>query len=430
MRNTWLIIRREYLERVRTKAFIIFTLLMPLFMYGIIFLPAKLMSLKSGAKRNITVVATSPEIADAIKQRLENPETRDRNATKSDDSEPVPTYVVTTKIGGGDEEERKKLSEEVSSGRIDGFVWVTDQELARGKFVYTTKHASDFIDISAVRDSVNNALMRTRMVAKGIPAAQVTEVLQRLEMDTIGIDKSGKESKGGGIGAFLLPFMLMFMIYMTVLIYGVAVMRSVLEEKTSRVVEVMLSSATATQMMAGKILGVGAVGFTQILIWIMSALVVSTPGLLAASSYLKNIQLAPAVFIFFPVFFALGYLLYSTMYAAVGAMVNSDEEAQQMQWPVLLPLIMCSVFASAVIRDPNSPLAFWTSLFPLTSPVIMFVRITVQQPPMWQILLAIALAVATEFGLIWLCSRIYRVGILMYGKRPTLPEIMKWIKYA
>jgi ABC-2 type transport system permease protein len=118
------------------------------------------------------------------------------------------------------------------------------------------------------------------------------------------------------------------------------------------------------------------------------------------------------------------------MYAAVGAMVNSEEEAQQLQWPVMLPLILCTVFASAVIRDPNSPLAFWTSIFPYTAPIIMFVRVAVQMPPLWQILLSVVLQLVAIWIMIWICARIYRIGILMYGKRPTLPEIVKWIKYA
>jgi ABC-2 type transport system permease protein len=136
------------------------------------------------------------------------------------------------------------------------------------------------------------------------------------------------------------------------------------------------------------------------------------------------------VLICLPIFFLLGYLLYSTMYAAVGAMVNSEEEAQQLQWPVMMPLILCSVFASAIIRDPNTPLAFWSSIFPLTAPILMFVRIAVQTPPTWQIVLSIVLQILAIWGMVWVCARIYRIGILMYGKRPTLPEIMKWIKYA
>ena len=429
MRNTFLIIKREYLQRVRTKAFIIFTVLMPLFMWGVIYVPTLMINMKSTSTRHVVVVASSQATGDAIKAQLEKVKTQDKADLSRNDNSPAPTYTVDTNSEPSDEL-KKQLTAEVGSDKIDGYLWVTDSDIAARKFTYSTKHSSDFIDTSTVQSAVNNALMRTRLVSRGIAAEQVDEVLKRMDMDTVRIEKGGKESKAGGTAAFLLPFMLMFMIYMTLIIYGVSVMRSVLEEKTTRVVEVMLSSANSMQMMAGKILGVGAVGFTQILIWITSALVVSTPGILMAKSYLKDVQLAPMVFVCFPLFFVLGFLLYSTMYAAMGSMVNSEEEAQQIQWPVLMPLILCSVFATKVIQDPNSPLAFWASMFPLTSPIIMFVRVIVQQPPIWQIGLSVALLVLATWGMMWVCSRIYRVGILMYGKRPTLPEIMKWIKYA
>jgi ABC-2 type transport system permease protein len=433
MRNTFLIIKREYLQRVRTKAFIIFTVLMPVFMGAVILGPAKLISMKSAGTRNLIVVASNQETASLVKNQLQSVGVKPGKAPAQfdDDRDPSPRYSVETKVGGGDVL-RKQLTSQVSDGNLDGYIWLTDQEIANQKFYYGTKHSSDFIDASTVKSAVNNAVMRSRLIAQGIKPDQVDGIIKkRLSMETVGIQKGGKESKAGGMAGIMLPFMLMFMIYITLIIYGVAVMRSVLEEKTSRVMEVMLSSANATQMMAGKILGVGAVGLTQVLIWIGSGFILSSGAIAVMRPFLKDVQLPLMVYISFPVFFLLGYFLYSTMYAAVGAMVNSDEEAQQMQWPVLLPLIMCTVFAMSVIRDPNSPLAFWASMFPMTAPIIMFVRIAVQpQLPVWQIVLSITLLILATWGMVWLCSRIYRVGILMYGKRPTLPEIMKWIKYA
>ncbi|HEX8925144.1 MAG TPA: ABC transporter permease [Terriglobales bacterium] len=424
MRNVWLIIKREYLERVRTRAFLIFTVLMPLFIGGVIVLPTKLMTMKSGSTREIAVVAPTPEIAADIKSQLENPE---QDSKKSGDDDSIaPKYKVSVREGS-DDATRAQLATEVSQGKLDAYVWLTDKEVKSGKFAYITKHPSDFSDFSTVQSAVNRSLMRSRISARGIPPAEIESVLKRLDMDVSGVDQTGKEGKPVGIAAFFLPFVLMFMIYMTVLIYGMVVMRSVLQEKTSRVMEVMLSSVSATQMMAGKLLGVGAVGITQILIWLGSTFLIRMQ---FGAQLLKNINLPTQLFVYLPIFFLLGYLLYSTMYAAVGAMVNSEEEAQQLQWPVMMPLILCSVFASAVIRDPNSPLAIWSSFFPFTAPIMMFVRIAVQTPPVWQIAISIGVQVLTIWGMVWVCARIYRIGILMYGKRPTLPEIMKWIKYA
>ncbi|HEU5403595.1 MAG TPA: ABC transporter permease [Terriglobales bacterium] len=427
MRNVWLIIKREYLERVRTRAFILFTVLMPLFVGGVVVLPSKLMMMKSGAVRHIVVAAPNLRLAEEIKSQLENPQVAAQRS-RSDETT-APKFNVDT-IQAADETQREQLMAEVAHSKIDGFVWLTDKAVSENKFVYITKHPSDFTDFSTVQNAVNRSVMHSRIAARGISPDQIEGVLKQLDMDVTSVDKTGKEGNPVGIGAFFLPYVMMFIIYMTVLIYGMAVMRSVLQEKTSRVMEVMLSAATPTQLMAGKLIGVGAVGITQILIWLLTLVVFSSPALPAAQPIMKDLNIQPAVLICLGIFFLLGYFLYSTMYAAVGAMVNSEEEAQQLQWPVMMPLILCVVFASAVIRDPNTPLAFWTSIFPFTAPIIMFVRVAVQMPPLWQILLSVLLQFLAIWGMIWVCARIYRIGILMYGKRPTLPEIVKWIKYA
>jgi len=226
---------------------------------------------------------------------------------------------------------------------------------------------------------------------------------------------------------------MVMVLYMTVLLYGINVMRSILEEKTSRIMEVMLSTASAKQMMAGKILGVGAVGLTQVAIWVGTALVFSGGALVANAAQIKGV-LSLKLLVFFAVYFLLGYILYSTLCAAVGSMVNSEQEAQQLQFLVMMPMILSVIMIMQIFQHPNSQMALWGSLFPFTAPLVMFTRIAMQTGSLWdigwQIALSIGLMVATIYGMIWLCGRIYRVGILMYGKKPNLPEIMKWIKYA
>jgi ABC-2 type transport system permease protein len=222
---------------------------------------------------------------------------------------------------------------------------------------------------------------------------------------------------------------MVMVLYMTVLLYGINVMRSILEEKTSRIMEVMLSTASSKEMMAGKILGVGAVGLTQVAIWAATAGILSAGTLVATASLLKGV-VSVKLLVFFAIYFLLGYVLYSTLCAAVGSMVNSEQEAQQLQFVIMMPMILSIVVIMQVFQHPNSQIAFWGSIFPFTAPLVMFTRIAMQQPPWWQIALSIGLMLATIYGMILLCGRIYRVGILMYGKKPTLPEIMKWIKYA
>jgi ABC-2 type transport system permease protein len=165
-------------------------------------------------------------------------------------------------------------------------------------------------------------------------------------------------------------------------------------------------------------------------IWVTCALLFSVPGLIAAKSFLGEIHIPAVGMVAFAVFFLLGYLLYSSMYAAIGSMVTTDQEAQQMQWPAMIPIILAVFLMNPVLQHPNSQMSFWLSMVPFFAPILMLVRVLIEQPPLWQLALCVALMLATIYGLLALSSRIYRVGILMYGKRPTLSELRRWVRYA
>jgi ABC-2 type transport system permease protein len=426
MHNTWLIIRREYLERVRAKAFIIFTFLTPALMAGMAILPAKLMSMKSNKAQRVAIVSSDPLLGATVRDKLQESSKAAAGSTSKDDGEQK--YDVTLYDTPSDSL-RAELSKKVTSGELNGYLWITDEALAARKVPYATKTATDFTDFATVASALRSARTKTELMKKGLNAADVEQVTKYISLEPTKLE-NGKESKSNTGAAIMLPFIMMLMIYMTLIIYGIAVMRSVIEEKNSRIVEVLLSSVSASELMAGKVLGVGAVGLTQMLIWGICTAVVSAAPLIGAGSYLKDLQVNPMLFVLMPVFFLLGYALYSAVYAAVGAMVNSEEEGQQLQFPIMLPLILCTAMTWGVIRQPNSPLSFWLSMIPLTSPIIMFVRASIEMPPMWQLGLSIGIQIATIYLVIQLASRIYRVGILMYGKRPTLPEIVKWVRYA
>ena len=434
MHNTWLIIRREYLERIRSKAFIIMTLLMPVFMASTILIPALLSDMKSEGTRHIVLVANNPEIAEAVKQQLMTlqSETSQADGTKSEagrlrQKAPAPRYAIDISTNAT-EAERNSLRQQISDGKIDGFLWLTDNDLAARKLVYNARDVTDFGESIELRNAVQSALVKRQLAQKGMSGTEVETLLKPIDLDSIRIEK-GKEG-ASGISVFLVSFTMVMLLYVNVLVYGVAVMRSIIEEKSSRILEVLLSSVTAKQLLAGKIVGVGAVGLTQIIIWLAVAGGFSLPGLMASRSMLSNIHIPMAGVIAFGVFFILGYFLYSTMYAALGSMVNSDQEAQQVQWPAMLPIIFSIVLSTPVLQHPNSPLAFWTSMVPFFAPILMFVRVMVETPPMWQIILCVTLMLLTTWGMLSLSSRIYRVGILMYGKRPTLPELRKWLRYS
>jgi ABC-2 type transport system permease protein len=221
-------------------------------------------------------------------------------------------------------------------------------------------------------------------------------------------------------------------LYITILIYGVTVMRGVIEEKQSRIVEVLLSSVKPFQLMLGKLVGIGLVGLTQYFTWAAFMIGISTVAALPAFAMgaFKLPNIPPSLMVYFVVYFVLGYFLYATLYAAVGALVSSEEDAQQVQLPVTMFLIIPMIFSSAILRNPNSTFSIVLSLIPFFAPVLMFMRICLSQPPLWQIGLSMVLMIVTILGAVWLAAKIYRVGILMYGKRPNLPEIMKWMKYT
>ncbi len=416
MRNLLLVARREYLEKVRTKSFLVSTIALPALMLLIIVLPQKLSTMKAMGTRKLAVVASNARVAQAVKQNLLND--KGRTGVK---------YAVEL-VTPATEEQRQRLTQRVESGELDGFLWLSDDALAERKISYSGRELSDFMDLAGVKMAVTYARMQNLLATSGVSPEKTRDLLEDVKIDTIRIAR-GKASKTSTRAGFLTSFIMVMLLYTTLLLYGVSVMRAVLEEKTSRVMEVLLSSVTSRDLMSGKIIGVGAVGLTQILIWIVLVVVVGLP-MAMSSGALKDVDLSPWAVGAFAIFFVLGYLLYSTIYAAIGALVNSEQEGQQLQFFGIFPLIVAISLMMLVYRQPNSPLAAWCSMVPFFAPILMYLRISVQPPPVWQIALCIALLAATVGGMMVLCGRIYRVGILMYGKRPTLPEILKWLRYA
>ncbi|MGC2325465.1 MAG: ABC transporter permease, partial [Candidatus Sulfotelmatobacter sp.] len=326
------------------------------------------------------------------------------------------------------ETERATLQNRVSSGDIDGYLWLSDDAVTARKVTYEGRESSGFMEKSWLGGQLDRAILLRELDQRGMSVDQADVLLKPVKLDMVRL-KGGHETKANDKGMFFAILIMVMLLYMAVIFYGVSVMRAVLEEKNSRVMEVLLSSATSTELMAGKLIGVGAVGLTQIGIWITMAVLYALPAL-AASASAGDIHIPPLTLVAFALFFLLGYLLYSAVYAAVGAVITSEQEGQQLQFIILLPLIVAVFMMGPVMRAPDSPIAVWSSMVPFFSPILMYVRIAIQPPPAWQIAVSLLLLVATIGGILVLCARIYRIGILMYGKRPTLPEIMKWLKYA
>lgn len=436
MHNIFLIARREYLERVRSKTFLIMTILVPVLMIGLTVGPSVLLfKLMNKESKHFVVVVSQLSVGEAIQQQLSETQeraskeaaaARQRSMRRGEDV--LPSHAIVDVDTNASDQEMAALKEKVRNKELDGVIVATDAAVAAHKLPYITRDVSSFIQTAMLEEGVGEALRRETLRGKGLTEPEIDNVFQRTELEPKNAVAGGPDA-GNPQAMFYGSITMVMILYISLLLYGINVMRSVLEEKTSRIMEVMLSVAQPKEMMAGKILGVGAVGVTQLAIWNLTAGVLAASGLAVARVPISSI-LSVRLLIAFIGFFLLGYALYSTMYAAIGAMVNSEQEAQQIQFLVLMPIIAAVALMFPVMQNPSSQVAIWASLIPFTAPIIMFIRIVVQTPPWWEIAISITLTVATIYGLILLCGRIYRVGILMYGKKPTLPEIMKWIKYA
>jgi ABC-2 type transport system permease protein len=416
MHNVWLIAKREYLERVRAKSFLIMTILIPLLMGGLVY-GAALANGRSG-DLHIAVVTQDPHFGLDLKSELENTK---QSAVDSDDESSKQSVSQVDIVSPPTSDTRATLDDQLKNRKLDGYIWVTPASTphSRPTFEWVSKSKADILTPSLLGSGIRTTLTREGLSNSGMPASEVDSLLRPVDLIS--------KDKDGGFAAFASVYALFFLMYFVILFYGMNVARSIIEEKTSRIFEVLLSTIRPEEMMAGKVIGVGAVGLSQVGIWIVVGLLVTRLGLLAAGI---SLAITPVQVAFFVLFFLLGYILYSSVAAALGAMTSSEQELQQLNMFLMLPLIACSVVILRVVRDSDGLVAKVFSFFPFCTPLIMYVRIAVHQPPAWQIALSILGLILTILAVLWFASRIYRVGILMYGKKPNLPEIIRWLKYS
>ncbi|HTS10237.1 MAG TPA: ABC transporter permease [Candidatus Eisenbacteria bacterium] len=429
MRNTWVILKREYLQRVRTRTFLVLTLLAPAIMTALMIFPAKLATMSQKADY-VVIVTSTKQFGEMVREQLlselavSDDDDAEESGSKQKPEEQYTIVVDTTAT----ESERSSLRDKIDTHTIDAFIWLTDDAIAAHKVTWTGREVASSREKVWLGDAVNRIVQHQQLSKQGLSSSQADELLKPVKVESVRIDR-GRETKGSGSSRFLEITVMVMLIYVAVLLYGISVMRSVLEEKTSRIMEVLLSSASPTELMTGKILGVGAVGLTQIVVWTVMGGVIALPSLAAQPNF-GDLQLSPLMMVSFVLYFLLGYLLYSTMYATIGAITTTEQEGQQLQFLIVMPLVLSVFMLMPVIRAPDSATVMWLSLVPFLAPIVMYARIVIQTPPLWQIGLSLLLMVGTIAGLVILCARIYRVGVLIYGKRANLPEIMKWLKYA
>ena len=415
MRNIWLVARREYLEQVRGRAFKMTTFGVPAIFAAIIGV-GYLSSLGLGAGKHLTVAATDTLLATEIKGQL----TGDKDAkAKVDVISPATSADHST------------LIDEVRKKEIDGFLWIETPPGQAPTATYTSQSSGDFITSGRIKDAVNHALLDARLQGGGLQHDAADDLVKGVPLETYQVKKDGSVVKSNAAASFWKGYVMAILLSMTTMIYGMNVARSIIQEKTSRIFEVMLAIARPSDMLAGKLIGVGAVGLTQIAIWLVAgAILIGTP--MAATILTGDfaVHISAVETVLFPVYFILGYLLYSSLFAGLAATCETEQELQMYMPLAAVPVWLSFSLIMVVINDSNSAWAVAASLFPPTAPIIMFLRMASQIPPVWQFALSIGLLIASIWVVLWISAKLYRVGILMYGKRATLPELVRWLRYS
>jgi ABC-2 type transport system permease protein len=411
--------KREYLDRVRKKSFLIATILGPVLMAGWILVPGLLMQHAPEGRMVMAVVDLTQSLYAGFEASLDD--------TLPDGSRMFILRNAPATADGLDGA-KKELSAEVAAGAIEGYIVFPPDIVEKGKATYFGKKVSNIRTLERIENALNETVVAKRLAVQGLEYAKVTEMLKRVNVETVQVLK-GEEKAGGFEQTFMTNIIFIMILYMTILLWGIAVERSIIEEKNNRVVEVLLSSLKPFDLMAGKILGVGAVGLTQYAIWGIFAVGVSSYAL-SSGQFAQFVSFEPVAIAFFVLFFVLGFLFYSTMFAGIGAICNTDQEAQQLQTPINMCLAVTFLVPLAVMQNPDGTFATVFSLIPFFAPILMFMRINVLMPPAWQIALSVAILLASIYVAGILSAKIFRVGILMYGKRPDLREVFKWLRRA
>jgi ABC-2 type transport system permease protein len=416
------VIRREYLERVRTKAFWISTLVVPIFLGAVMILPAYLAA-RGGGEFTIAVVDETGRFFEPVNDEVQR--------MLSGDDEKLTITLVEQDPGPDVEATREGLKREVQAKTFDGVLVLPETLPDEGQPEYVAPNVTAFKLITVLERSVNNVTVADRLTGAGLDPEKVRELTRRPGLSTLKLGKGGEETEDKG-QSFMLAYVFMMIIYVTVLMYGIYVMRGVLEEKSSHVVEVVISTVKPFELMLGKILGIGAVGLTQFLIWSALMAAISAPGAVAAMG-ISGIELpsVPAQLLaFFVIYFVLGFLLYGTLYAGIGAAFDTEQEAQNFQGVVTMFLIVPLVLMMQILNQPDGTLAVVLSLIPFFTPMLMFLRMTLTEVPAIQLAASVVLMVGAILACTWIVAKVYRVGILMHGSKPKFKEIVRWVREA
>ncbi|MBN1561049.1 ABC transporter permease [candidate division KSB1 bacterium] len=421
------IVKREYLTRVKTKGFLIGTFLLPVMLIAMMLMPAFFMS-RAGksAQQKIAIIDQTGRLAEKLAQSFGD--------IKNDKGEQ--RFQVEMLTTDDDLESTKhRLNGRVNGGELNAYLIISSTIFSDNTFEMHAKNVGNFEFVQQVERTVSSIVRNLRLEESGLDSELVHRLNRWVSVTTFKIGEEGSTAQRAET-SFLYSMGMGMILYMMLLLYGQFVVRAIIEDKNSRVIEVIISSVKPSQFMAGKVLGIGATGLTQFLIWIATFLLIGAYGLTMAQMFAPDMtrlplpEISPMVLATFCIYFLTGYFFYATIGAMIGSMVNTDSEAQSYQWIMIFPIIISFFLMFLINNQPDSLLATILSFIPFFTPILMFARVLNDAAPLWQIGLSIVIMGLSLWGMIWFAGRIFRVGILMYGKKPTLPEVVRWIKYT
>jgi ABC-2 type transport system permease protein len=422
MRELWIVMQREFMARVCTRSFFWGTVLTPLTFWGILVVPA--LSSGGGAPRTFALVDEAPAGVGA--QFIETLTAPPRSSAE------IPYRVA--RVSGTFAALRSNLNHQVAVRLIDGYVVLPADILDRGKVIYRAQNVASLTVIRDLQRAADRATQAERLRRSGVDSHVLASIIQSTRIDSANVNHRGQE-QGSALSTFLWAFLVAILLFMLTFLYGVEVMSSALEEKTNRIAEVLVGSVRPGYLLSGKVLGVGATALLQMLIWVILALVTIRSRLLTtllgiAPQALSSLAVEPAVGAALLGFFILGYLVYSSLFATLGASVTSEREAQSFVFLIILPLIAPLLFIRTIIDDPLGKVATWLGLLPLTSPIAMPMRMASGTVPSVQLLGSLGLLLLSLWIIGWIAGKIYRVGMLSTGKKATLMELGRWLRVS
>lgn len=442
MNKIFAVLKREYFAAVRKKMFIIMTILFPALMAGLFFVPMMMMSRSLGGKR-VAVVDGTGRLHEAFSKPIvpEMQDPRKAMSGRGGAGAQMPTTVNVdyADASAGDlkaftQPYLDKLRDDAQGHHLYDAVLVVPRDAFSSsdtKLTFYSRAATDIMTQEKLSSVTNGALHRQRLEARGISSKQIDDIMRELPIEGIQLSRGGEQKRGGDL-SFLVGMLMAVLLLVPSFVYGVEVMRGIIQEKNDRVVEVLISSMSSSQLLVGKVAGLAAVGLTQILTWlIFFAAAAGFGGAAAVTAGIDVTQfIRPMFFVYFLVFFILGYLTNVCVYAVAGSACNTDKEAQQLIAPIQMVMMLPWFMMAAIITNPEGGMAVGFSMAPVFGPMVMFVRTMVSDPPLWNVAVSIGVSAVTISIFLYVTAKIFRVGILSYGKRPTIPELWRWLKVA